>query len=210
MRPECPPWELPESAADVPSVATGLIDFQRFVYTNSKKYILQHGDLKTWHGKIFRNSVPLPYYAGNYRADDQSKPCLAQDVQVDNIPGAPFGDVSRLMRELSSEMRQWIVATDRYVASGPSPVNRARAVLQLAAVYSGRFLKIHPFLNCNGRTSRMIANYILHRYDYPMPYYRPYPRPGVPYGRAAAACMVGNFVPMFQYLLGLLAASKFN
>jgi fido (protein-threonine AMPylation protein) len=204
--PDCPPWVLSESASDVPSVAGGLIEFQKFVYKNSNKYILQHGDLKTWHERIFRESVPIPYYAGNYRADDPGRPCLRQDVQVGGLPGAPFAKVPRLMRGLSDEMRHLVVETDKYVASGPIPVNRARAVVQLAALYSGKFLRIHPFLNCNGRTSRLISNYILHRYGYPMPYYNPYPRPGVQYENAAAASMVGNFDPMFQYLLVLLAA----
>jgi fido (protein-threonine AMPylation protein) len=205
---DCPPWVLPESASDVPSVASGLIEFQKFVYKNSSKYILQHGDLKTWHERIFRESVPVPYYAGNYRSDDSARPCLRQDVVVGGVRGTPFAEVPRVMREWSEEMRRLVVETDKYVASGPIPVNRARAVVQLAALLPGKFLQIHPFLNCNGRTSRLISNYILHRYGYPMPYYNPYPRPGAPYENAAAASMVGNFVPMFQYLLGLLAAAS--
>lgn len=203
----CPPWVLPESESDIPSVATSLIEFQRFIYKNSKNYILQHGDLKTWHAKIFRESVPLPYYAGNYRSDDPQRCCLRQDVAIGGLPGAPFAEVPRLMREWSSQMRGQIVETDKYVSRSPSPPNRARAVLQLAAVCSGRFLAIHPFLNCNGRTSRLTTNYILHRYGYPMPYYNPYPRPGAPYDQATAACMTGNYNLMFEYLLGLLATA---
>jgi hypothetical protein len=207
MSSECPPWERPESESDVPSVASGLIQFQKFITKNSRKHILQHGDLKTWHGRIFRESAPLSYYAGTYRSDEPSRPCLRTDVGVDGLPGAPFAEVPDLMREWSGDIHDGIVGTDKYVARNPTPVLRARAVMQLAAFSSGKFLKIHPFLNCNGRTSRLILNYIFHRYGYPMPYYNPYPRPGPPYSSAAAACMVGNYAPMYQYLLGLLAQS---
>jgi hypothetical protein len=207
MSRDCPVWVQSEDASDVPSVASGLIEFQLFVYKNSKKYILQHGDLKTWHRKIFRFSVPLDYYAGNYRSDDPRYPCLHADVEVGGLQGAPFAEVPTLMRELSGEMHHYIVETDKYVQRGPAPVNRVRSVLQLASLCSGEFLKIHPFLNCNGRTSRLISNYIFDRYGYAMPYYNPYPRPGRPYEIAAASCMKGDYSLMFQYLLGLLTQS---
>jgi fido (protein-threonine AMPylation protein) len=189
-------------------VASGLIEFQQFIYRNSRTHILQHGDLKTWHGKIFRDSVPIPYYAGNYRSDNPQRPCLRRDVAIGGQNGAPFAQVPEFMRQWSNEFHTRIVKTDDYVGSNPSPTNRARAVLQLAALSAGKFLGIHPFLNCNGRTSRLITNYVLHRYDYPMPYYNPYPRPGAPYAQATAASMVGNYTPMFQYLLGLLATAS--
>ncbi len=111
------------------------------------------------------------------------------------------------MRELSTEMRDLAIQTDKYIARKPGPTNRARAAVQLAALYAGRFIQVHPFINCNGRMSRMIANYVFHRYDYPMPYYRPYVRPGMGYDVASAACMAGNFIMMFQYLLMLLGAA---
>jgi hypothetical protein len=207
MQPDCPPWDLPEKASDVPSVVSGLIAFQQFVYKNSEKHILLHGDLKTWHQRIFRDVVPIRYYAGNYRGVDPARPCLERDVQVGGLPGAPFAEVHNQMRSLSDEMRDAVVETDKYVKGALTPANRARAVIQLAALYSGRFLRIHPFPNCHGRTSRIISNYVFGRYGYPMPYYNPYPRPGVPYAQVTAPCMVGDFKPMFRYLLGVLAAA---
>lgn len=215
MSPNCPPWVLPESDSAVPSVAAGLIDFQKFVYKNSQKHILNHGDLKTWHGKIFKGVVPIHYYAGNYRSEDAHQPCLQQDVNVAGRNGAPYAQVPLLMRNLSGEMHDRITATDTFIKRSPTPVERAKAALQVAALYAGTFLQIHPFLNGNGRTSRLITNYVLHRYGYPMPFYNPYPRPqpaGTPpvnlYERASAACMTGDFVPMYQYLLILLGTGE--
>ncbi len=204
MVPNCPPWVDAETAAKLPSVVGGMIEFVRFIHKKARTHILQHGDIKTWHGKLFRDVVPLGYYAGHYRSDDPNRPCLRTPVYVDGLPGAPFVDVPRLMRDLSEEMRGLTTQTDKYIAREPTPTNRARAAIQLVAVYMGKLIQIHPFINGNGRMARLTANYFLHRYGYPMPFYDPYPRPNSDYADASAACMRGDFKRMYMYLLTLL------
>jgi len=39
--------------------------------------------------------------------------------------------------------------------------------LALASIFHHKFEKIHPFMDGNGRTGRMLLNYILLRNDYP-------------------------------------------
>ncbi len=202
----CPEWYLPETDGQLPSVTRGLAEFHGFIFNKAKSHILLHGDLKTWHGTIFRGVVPLAYYAGHYRSDDSQRPCLRRSVKVGNNPGAPFAEVPNLMRELSQEMRYMTGKTDRYIGYGPTPTDRARAAIQLAATYMGKFIRIHPFVNGNGRMARLTSNYTLHRYGYPMPFYTPYPRPGVDYEKVSEACMGGDFVPLYKYLLTLLGS----
>lgn len=202
---ECPRWVDAESDDRLRPVVRGITDFSRFILKKAATHILRHGDLKSWHEKIFRAVVPLSYYAGNYRSPDADRPCLRENVQVDGSPGVPYEDVPRLMAELSEEMAAAIHATDRYIATKPTPSDRARATVQLAALYSGKFIRIHPFMNGNGRMSRLIANYVLCRYGYPLPYYDAYPRPGGGYAAVSAACMAGNFDLLYQYLLLCLA-----
>jgi len=177
---ECPKWVSAESNEQLISVVRGLDQFRRFISGAAATHILLHDDLKEWHEKIFHDVVPLPYYAGHYRCDDAKLPCLAIDVQIGSLPGALYQQVPRLMHELSLEIQDAIRRTDKYVSSNPTTANRTRAAVELAALYAGKFIQIHPFLNGNGRMSRLISNYVFVRYGYPAAYYESYPRPGLP------------------------------
>ena len=210
MAVDCPDWSGAESAEKLPHVVLGMFEFHRFVFRNAKVHIIDHGDIKTWHGRIFKKVVPLFYYAGNYRADDLTKPCLQMDVAVDGSPGAPFQRVPDLMRQFSSDLSSSVSKTSRYISSGSvSPTQRTRAVFMLVAFAVGRFLQIHPFRNGNGRMSRLLGNYLLHRFDYPLLHPHPYDHPvGREYDVAAEACMQGDFTLMFQFILTSIAAAS--
>ena len=205
--PECPDWSRLETPEMVLSVVSGMADFHRFIFKNSKHYIIQHGDIKAWHGKIFQHVVPLSYYAGNYRSDDPSKPCLQKDVAVPPNPGAPYASVPRLMKEFSDELGHQVVDIKRFIAKA-TVVEKSRAEIQLVAFAVGQFIKIHPFLNGNGRMSRLVANYFLVRFGYRLLYPHPYDRPvNAEYQAASFACMQDDYKPMFRFILTLLAAS---
>jgi fido (protein-threonine AMPylation protein) len=205
--PNCPDWSQPESADELSHVVLGMADFHRFTFRNAKHHIIGHGDIKTWHGKIFAAVVPLDYYAGNYRSDDPGKPCLAIDVAVGPNSGAAYAQVPDLMATFSSELKNLVTGTARYCARGSvSPIQRTRAVAQLAAFAIGSLIKIHPFINGNGRMSRLVANYVLHRFGYPLLHPHPYDRPvDQEYAAAAKACMRNDFRPMYRFILICLA-----
>src|SRR6266849_5587355 len=126
MQVPCPIWQNEEDPSALKSVVDGLAAFQKFADKNSKSHILDFGDIKTWHGKIFRAVAPIAYYAGNFRSDDVWRPCLRQDVTVGGLPGAPFARVPELMKALSQEMHSATVRTDEYISKSPTPVDRAR------------------------------------------------------------------------------------
>jgi hypothetical protein len=53
---------------------------------------------RKWHEELFKAVAPMEYYAGNYRQDDVSRPCLGQQIGVRSAsgsvhPGAHFRDV---------------------------------------------------------------------------------------------------------------------
>jgi hypothetical protein len=198
---KCPDWVDPESDEKLRPVVEGMTEFHRFILKRASSRFLLSPEIKIWHERVFRGVVPLSYHAGNFRSDSRDRPCLAQEIQIGGSSGAPYRDVPHLMQELSDEMRIAIIATDKYVSSGPTATHKARAVVQLAALYAGKIIQIHPFINGNGRMSRLLTNYVLCRYGYPTAYYDSYPRPGGDYAAANAACMSGNFSPLYQYLL---------
>jgi fido (protein-threonine AMPylation protein) len=174
---------------------------------NPRRYIFTQGDLKGWHKKFFEKVVPVRYYAGNFRSVDSSKPCLDKNIHVNGVYGAPPADVEQLMRSFSDELERATVATDEYVARHPDLISRIGAATDIAAFAGGTIIKIHPFLNGNGRMTRMVMNFYLHRYVSKLPFY--VDRPSHPdYSQASAIAMqTGNLIPLRQYLIEVIAST---
>jgi len=208
---DCPQWPEPEPLNKLPSVVAGLAEYYKFIISACKRrYILGHGDIKTYHAKVFHDVVPLSYYAGNYRCDDPSKPCLKREVHVNGIFGETYSTVPGSMSNFSVELHDLVVQTDQYLNSSISPTERAQAVAQLGAMAMARFICIHLFLNGNGRMGRMLVNFVFKRYGYKMPFAQAQIRPREPeYGQASAAAMGTSWSPalLYVYLLRLVAQS---
>jgi Fic family protein len=78
-----------------------------------------------------------------------------------------------------------------------------RAVAEAVAWAHCEWVRIHPFANGNGRTSRLIGNTILVRYGLP-PVFRLRPRPRGDYAVAAEAAMRGDHLPMTGHVINAL------
>jgi fido (protein-threonine AMPylation protein) len=200
---------LPERDDQLSHVVAGLAEYYRFIISACKRhYILRHGDIKTYHAKVFKYIVPLDYYAGNYRSADPKKPCLAMEVHVNGIFGETYTKVPASMGNFSAELLDLIVRTDEYLTHTVSQTEKAQAVAQLAAAAMGNFIRIHPFVNGNGRMARMLVNYVFKRYGYRMPFGQAQIRPPeLEYAQASALSMgpSASLTPLYVYLLRLVA-----
>ena len=152
-----------------------------------------------WHRVVYADvsSVPDPLYLGAPRGS--GAPGLADyEVEVVNpltghliAQGVPANDVGRQLAEFEAALQTGVATLDAVVAVDvPPPTSReVLAVVELAAVAHGEWVRIHPYANGNGRIARIWANWLAMRFCLP-PFVRIKPRPdGLLYGMAALRSM---------------------
>src|SRR4029079_17611590 len=99
--PDCPVWERDIRAdqerefSAALRAAIGSVDQTALLAYPTVQVILD------WHRTLFRQFVPLEYYAGNFRQDDPRRICLGVPVFVGGIEGTLFQVVIRRMDNLT-------------------------------------------------------------------------------------------------------------
>ena len=161
-----------------------------------------------WHRGTYRGVIlPIAYYAGEIRDSDPAYPELIDyEVAVGTAPGLPAADVPEALIRFEAAMKAVVSRMDGVVPAGARPANATDlyAVLEVAALAHGEWVRIHPFANGNGRTARLWANWVAVRYGLPF-FLTLKPRPaGLIYAAAAAASMRGDHQPMVVALLTFL------
>ena len=164
-----------------------------------------HRDLPTvaaaqqWHRAIYDGvALPVRYYAGEVRDDDQRFPeLIGYEVAVGPNSGVPAAEVLDALVAFERRAQRACSVLDDLVAPERLPADdrELHAVLALCAALHGEWVRIHPFANGNGRTARVWANWAALRYGLP-PFVRLRPRPeGLAYAAAAHASMRGDHAP---------------
>jgi fido (protein-threonine AMPylation protein) len=153
-----------------------------------------------WHRSVYEHvALPVSYYAGEVRDSDQRYPeLIAYEVQVGHIFGVDSSHVPQELDRFEARARAAVVGLDAQIPSNGRPTTPAelQAVLLLAAMLHGEWVRIHPFANGNGRTARLWAIWAALRYGLP-PFIRLRPRPaGNSYAAAAFASMTGRHMLM--------------
>lgn len=147
--------------------------------------------------------VPVGYYAGGIRQDSSRYRCLAQDVEVGGIPGSHFRevlvDLARLCHEYAGAIATYEARLDEM-----RDREKARGLALVTAKMVAGFIRVHPFLNGNGRTSRIIWAAILATFGF-VPQHDVTIRPAPPYPELMAQAMRGDVrllvASIVQYML---------
>jgi hypothetical protein len=146
-------------------------------------------------------NVPHLRYVGHFRGQPglESEPVyVGSRAGLRAALGA--GGVAEFVKRLQAVLKQ----LDNLLPRG-AELDRdgLEAVVELAAWAHSEWVRIHPFVNGNGRVARILTNAILMRYGLP-PVLRLRPRPPLPYDYAGAEGMAGNARPMEALLRRLL------
>lgn len=204
VMPYCPTWpdtvpdranqEFTKQVAAVQARACGDI----------RAGVLRAGHLEDWHERMFRRWVPLEYYAGNFRQRHKLKPCLEQNVSVGGTEGSDFKQVHRNIQAMLTELRDDLAVLD------PAALSPDEYLFELATTIAeavGKFIQIHPFLNGNGRMSRLLWSALLHRFGFP-PQCGIVTRPQDPYSELMRVAMTGNYAPLCEAIVESLAQAQ--
>lgn len=143
-----------------------------------------------WHREMFDGLAPHPDYLGNFRNLDKVPECLRNvNVHVGDIAGVPYDQVLNAVDKFIGEFTASVQAFDGMwdALKTVKTVFAVDQMIKMAAWAHGEWVWIHPFINGNGRTSRLWVSYVFLRYGFPPIAVRP--RPGSPYDLAAARSM---------------------
>ncbi len=200
---KCPKWEQDIPSQRVAEFISLLMAIQQELLASAARSLIDYNDVRRWHQFLFRNFVPVDYYAGNWRGVDKSRPCLQENVSVEGISGSHFRVVHRHMFALFHAVRLQLSQLE-LAWEMLQPPERALRLAIIVANFVGGFIQIHPFLNGNGRTSRLIWRWCLLRFGVPIQCCV-HPRPLPPYGGLMRDAMRGDYRPLTLYVLDHLS-----
>jgi hypothetical protein len=159
--------------------------------------------VRGWHREMLDGiAIPDEAYRGGFRGD--AHPALHDyEVTVGGLPTTRARDVAGEVSKLISELQDRVSALDELETQGDPSILKptfVKSVLDTAAWLHGEWIRIHPFVNGNGRTARMWILWLCGRYG--LPQLLPLrPRPDMGYGSASLLSITGNHGLFLQYLL---------
>jgi fido (protein-threonine AMPylation protein) len=163
--------------------------------------------LDRWHRAIFNGLPAVDYYAGNMRGIYPDMPCLAANVEVGGVRGSEFAQVAADVEKLDKIVETFMAETEKRIDAGWEGPPLVDFIIECTAIVVARFIQIHPYLNGNGRISRLIANALLFRFGLGINNVRFDPRPEAPYSTASAYAMTGRADWMKVFLRRAVAAT---
>lgn len=158
---------------------------------------------RDWHQEMVLGiKIPDDSYRGGFRGD--THPALADyEVTVGTLPTTRACDVADQIDQLMLELGERVSRLDELDAQGDQAIlvpDFVKAVLETAAWLHCEWVRIHPFVNGNGRTARMWVLWLCGRYGLPL-LLKLRPRPDMGYNSASQLGVTGDHSLFLQYLL---------
>lgn len=203
---------------DSPELEANLAEAQRLATEHAlARRRLTLANIKAWHratmkGLEIKEAAELGVKPEDLVGEFRGPPKLPGiGAKIGAHRGTPSKDVATETQRFIDVVHTLLTALDkRFPADELDALDTdgLRAVAEAAAWAHCEWVRIHPFANGNGRTSRLFGNTILVRYGL-LPVFRLRPRPEGDYAAAAEAAMRGDHLPMTAYVINeLLARAK--
>ena len=129
------------------------------------------------------------------------------EVEIGSRRGMASIDVVPALVTFERVLQTAVSRLDALIPAGTAlDVDKLSAVIDVCAWAHSEWVRIHPFLNGNGRTARLWANSLGMRYGLP-PFVSPRPRPDGGYEAAAESAMQGKWQPTAIVFRQMLATA---
>jgi hypothetical protein len=193
--------------ANSPRLRQNLIEVLRDVRDRSvRREVPTVDDARRWQRDTMAGlDVPDEHFVGRFRGE----PGLENTrVWIGVREGVGPGTVASELAGFEQRLQRAVTLLDaRYPQGEELDLDGLAAVLDLSAWAHSEWVRIHPFVNGNGRTARIWANALLMRYGVP-PVIRLRPRPDGGYDAAGAAAMDGDWRPTAALFRRMLRESS--
>jgi hypothetical protein len=159
--------------------------------------------VRDWHREMVQGvTISDDAYRGGFRGE--AHPALVDyEVTVGGLPTTRAcnvaDEIDRLMSELESRV-SYLDELDRQGDQNFLAVAFVQEILETAAWLHCEWVRIHPFVNGNGRTARMWVLWLCGRYGLPS-LLNLRPRPDMGYNSASQLGVTGDYSLFLQYLL---------
>ena len=160
---------------------------------------------RSWHLEFLTGlTVPNINAVGKFRGE----PGLENiEVEIGSRHGMASIDVVPALVTFERVLQTAVSRLDALIPAGTAlDVDKLSAVIDVCAWAHSEWVRIHPFLNGNGRTARLWANSLGMRYGLP-PFVSPRPRPDGGYEAAAESAMQGKWQPTAIVFRQMLATA---
>ncbi|MPZ21578.1 MAG: hypothetical protein GEV06_27355 [Luteitalea sp.] len=184
---------MPDWDADSPRLQQNLRSVLRRIRDSARARELPTVEAaRSWHAEMLTGlDLPGMRYAGAFRGEAGLEHA---EVRVGRHLGVRAADVGATLTAFERVLHSAVTRLDELVPRDAAlDADRIAAVLELCAWAHAEWIRIHPFVNGNGRTARLWANGLAMRYGLP-PFVRLRPRPDDDdYGAAGEQAMLGNW-----------------